>query len=120
MKYLILIILTFCLSVLSEAQNQLVIFKPKLQITVRNELGSLVENAEILLYKTKEDHSQSINPVTLKKSTNSKGNVMFDDLEPTIYFLSVIKGEANNFGAGEITDTLKINKINKSTIIISE
>lgn len=90
-----------------------------LKVTVRNELGNLESGAKVSLYKTKEDYEKSVNAVA-SQTTDDKGNVFFKKLSPISYYLTAEKGDRNNFDAGEKTDTLKLNRINKVTVIISE
>jgi len=95
------------------------LFKTNLRITVRNELGNLESGATVAVYKTKEDYEKSINPVALDK-TDGKGNVTYEDMEAIVYYVTVEKGDRNNFGAAEKTEALTPNKMNKMTIVISE
>jgi hypothetical protein len=93
--------------------------KTNLRITVRNELGNVESAATVAVYKTKEDYEKSANPVALDK-TDEKGNVTYEDMEAIVYYITAEKGDRNNFGAGEKTEALTLNKLNKMTIIISE
>ena len=95
------------------------LFKTNLRITVRNELGNIESGATVAVYKSKEDYEKNINPVALDK-TDAKGIVTYDDMEPIVYYVTAEKGDRNNFGAGEKTEPLTPNKLNKMTIIISE
>lgn len=95
------------------------LLKTNLRITVRNELGNLESGATVAVYKTKEDYEKSTNPVALDK-TDSKGIVTYEDMEAIVYYVTAEKGDRNNFGAGEKTEALTPNKMNKMTIIISE
>jgi len=90
-----------------------------LKVTVRNELGNLESGAKVSLYIKKEDYEKSVNPV-VTQTTDEKGNVFFKKLSPISYYLSAVKGDRDNSDAGERTDTLKLNRINKVTVIISE
>lgn len=108
----------FIVSKLSGSPKQFL--KTRLQITVRNELGNVVEGAKIQLFGTKADYDASKNAVTETRLTNKKGEINFDDLEKRVYFVNAEKGSANNYNAGVQTDTLKPNRINKVTIIITE
>ena len=95
------------------------LLKTNLRITVRNELGNIENGATVAVYKTKEDYEKSTNPVALDK-TNAKGIVTYEDIEAIAYYVTAEKGDRNNFGAGEKTEVLAPNKMNKMTIIISE
>jgi hypothetical protein len=96
---------------------QIQLVKTSLQVTVRNNLGNLEEGAEVRLYKTNKDYQDDTNMVA-KETTDEKGRAKFDELEPTVYFLDVQKGDMNNFGAGIQTDSLAEKRMNKVTIII--
>jgi hypothetical protein len=102
--------------VVSGASAQL--FKTSLEITVRDRLGNTVEGAKVQLYKTFEDYQNETNPVTDVKITDSKGRVLFKELESRPYYLNASKGEDNNYGDGEMVDTLVENRKNKVTVII--
>lgn len=95
------------------------LFKTNLRITVRNELGNIEDGATVAVYKTKEDYEKSTNPVALDK-TDAKGIVTYEGMEAIVYYVTAEKGDRNNFGAGEKTEALTPNKMNKMTIIISE
>lgn len=95
------------------------LLKTKLHVTVRNELGNLVEGAKVQLFASKEDYEVTKNAVATK-TTNEKGIAVFSDLEEKVYFVNAEKGAANNFDAGAKTDTLRQSRTNKVTIIISE
>lgn len=95
------------------------LFKTSLKINVRNDLGNIVSGAKVTLFDTREDYEKSENALDTK-TTDSKGYAVFENLEPKIYYISAEKGDANNFGAGEKTDSLAEKRMNKVTIIISE
>jgi hypothetical protein len=95
------------------------LFKTSLRITVRNELGNLESGATVAVYKTKEDYEKNTNPVALDK-TDAKGIVTYEGMEAIVYYVTAEKEDRNNFGAGEKTEALTPNKMNKMTIIISE
>lgn len=95
------------------------LFKTDLRITVRNELGNTENDVDVTLYDTREDYEKSENAVQSGK-TNAKGSVTFEGLKSQVYFINAEKGDMNNYGAGEKTDTLKEGKMNKVTVIISE
>jgi hypothetical protein len=90
-----------------------------IRINVRNELGNLEQDVKVSLYKTKENYEKSEGAV-FTGMTDVKGNVTFDGVEPIAYYVSAEKGDRNNVGAGEKTETLQADKLNKMTIIISE
>ncbi len=94
------------------------LLKTSLQVTVRNELGNLQEGVDVQLYESAEDYNNNENAIGEKQITDSKGRANFKNLESKVYFVNAEKGEANNFGGAEKTETLAANKVNKVTIII--
>lgn len=94
------------------------IFKTSLEITVRNSLGNVVEDANVQLFSTYQDYQEETNPVSEIQKTDKKGRVTFKKLETKPYYVNVEKGELNNHGEAEMVDTLIENRKNKVTIII--
>lgn len=91
----------------------------KLEITVRDELGNVVEGASVQLFKTQEDYDKGQNPITEVRKTDERGRVVFSDLEAKEYYVQAEKGDLDNGGAGVKTIPLVAKRINKVTIIIS-
>lgn len=119
MKKYSLIFGLFCLVTLSAfhlAPEQL--FNTSLRITVLNELGNPVPEAEVNLYHNLEDYRQEENPAAETQTTDKKGRVKFGKLDPEVYFVDAKKGDMSNAGAGVATDTLREGRINKVNIII--
>ena len=52
--------------------------------------------------------------------TDRSGKAIFKNIEAKAYYIQVEKGDLDNSGAGEIIEKLQPNRINKSTIVISE
>lgn len=94
------------------------LFKTSLQITVRDDLGNIVEGAEVQIFNNKEDYQKEENPVQGIKYTDEKGRVKFTDLDTQEFYVNVEKGDMNNYGAGIKTDQLADKRNNKVTIII--
>ena len=94
------------------------LLKTSLQITVRDNIGNVVEDAEVQLFTSKEDYQQETNAVGEKAFTDDKGRVKFIGIEAREYYLNVEKGDLNNYGAGIKTDSLVARRANKVTIII--
>jgi uncharacterized GH25 family protein len=88
------------------------------RITVFDRLGSLVENAKVTIYETREDYENEENAVAGPSFTDSKGRVTFKNLDVKVYFVQVIKGEENNYGDAEQTGELQKGKLNKFNIVI--
>nr|WKN37849.1 carboxypeptidase regulatory-like domain-containing protein [Tunicatimonas sp. TK19036] len=92
--------------------------KTSLQVTVRDNIGNVVEGAEVQLFTSKEDYQKETNPVGEKVYTDDKGRAKYIGLDARDYFVNVEKGDLNNFGAGIKTDSLVEKRMNKVTIII--
>lgn len=95
------------------------ILTTKLQVTVRDDLGNLVEGAEIKLFKTEEDYNKEQNQVGTTLKTDAKGKASFNELEPAVYYIIAEKEDKDNSGAGTKTESLSAKKVNKITLIIS-
>lgn len=111
--------LAVCFAMLATTATAQLI-KTTLQVTVRNGLGNLEQGAKVTLYKTKEDYEKSINPAAVAVETNKEGKAIFKNIEAIEYYLFVEKGDLNNSGAGEKIEKLEPNRINKSTVVISD
>ena len=94
------------------------VFNTSMKINVRNELGNIEEGVSVQLFGSEEDYRNETNPVTEKLVTDKKGNVKFKELESKVYYVSAVKGDKNNVGAGVATAKLEDGKMNKLTIII--
>jgi len=88
-----------------------------LKITIRNDLGNLESDVTVTLYASQEDFQKEQNAL-LQGMTDTKGVVTFKDLQAKVYFVSAVKGDMNNYGAGVQTNQLEAKKVNKVTIII--
>lgn len=88
------------------------------RITVLNNLGNVVENAKVTMYKNWDDYENEENAVAGPVFTDKKGRVTIKNLEEKSYYVQVVKGDANNYGEGEQTGVLKKGKVNKFNIII--
>lgn len=95
------------------------LFKTSLKIQVLNDLGNIEEGATVKIFKTEEDYNKEENTVR-EGITDKKGNVVFSDVEALEYYVNVVKGDKNNYGAGEKIEMLDEGKINRITVIISE
>lgn len=94
------------------------ILKTSLEITVRDNLGNLVDGAVVQLFNNKEDYQKEANAIQGIKYTDSKGRAKFTELDTQEYYINVEKGDMNNYGAGIKTDQLVQKRNNKVTIII--
>jgi hypothetical protein len=93
------------------------IFKTSLTVTVRDELGNIVEGASVKLFLKEEDFNKDVNPI-VEGTTNKKGVTEFKKLKPESYFVLARKGDKDNAGGGEKIGKLEEGKFNKVTIII--
>ena len=100
--------------------SQAQLIKTTLQVTVRNGLGNLEQGAKVVIYKSKEDYDKLINPATDAVETDKSGKATFKNIEAIEYYMYVEKGDKNNSGGGEKIEKLDPNRINKSTVIISD
>jgi hypothetical protein len=114
-KYFFLAGLVFAMMVLSSFQGFL---KTSLEITIRDRLGNTVEGVKVKLYNTYDDFNNDIDFIGEPQQTDQKGRVLFKDLQAKAYYISAVKGDDNNYGDGEMVDTLIENRKNKVTIII--
>ncbi len=96
---------------------QFQIIKTQMHVTIRNELGNTEEGVTVQLYETEEDYKGEKN-IRAEAQTDDKGVAKFKDLKPISYFVLAMKGDKNNFGAGEQTGKLEEKRINKVTIVI--
>jgi len=92
-------------------------FKTSLTLTVRDEVGNLVEGASVKLFETKDDYLKEVN-VAAETTTDAKGIAKFKGLKPIAYYVIVRKGDKDNAGGGEQIGKLEEGKFNKSTVVI--
>ena len=118
-KYLVVFLLTLAaFGLKQEAKAQ--IFNTNLRITVVDELGNVVPDAQVTLYANSADYKAEKNAVQATQRTNKKGIVTFKKLLKNEYYVRVIKGDKTNAGGGEIISNLEIKKLNKANVVISE
>ena len=103
-----------CLALLLSASQ---LIKTTLHITVRDELGNIVEGATVQLFETEDDYLKEENIAT-EATTDKNGIVKLKDLKPIAYYVIVRKDEKDNSGGGEKTAELEPKRINKVTIVI--
>ena len=131
MKKLLIVFASFLLS-LPTAQSQMIpsarvpdadsrplqVFTTALRVTVRDNLGNVVDSAQVQIFKTKEDYEQETNPVGGIQYTDEKGRIRYTGIEPRAYYINVEKGDMNNYGGGTMTEELTEKRSNKLTVII--
>ncbi len=94
------------------------VFTTALRVTVRDNLGNVVDSAQVQIFKTKEAYEQEITPVGGVQYTDKKGRIRYTGIEPRAYYINVEKGDMNNYGGGTMTETLTEKRSNKLTVII--
>lgn len=93
------------------------IIKTTLHITVRDELGNIVEGATVQLFETEDDYLKEEN-VVLETITDKNGIAKIKDLKAISYFVIIRKDDKDNSGGGERIAELQAKRINKVTIVI--
>lgn len=93
------------------------IIKTTLHVTVRDELGNIVEGASVQLFENEEDYLKEQN-VAAEVSTDKYGIAKLKDLKAIAYYVIVRKDDKDNSGGGERTAELQPKRINKVTIVI--
>ena len=93
------------------------LIKTTLNITVRDELGNIVEGATVQLFETEDDYLKEKN-IVAEGTSDKNGIVKFKDLKPIAYYVIVRKDDKDNSGGGERTAELDAKRINKVTIVI--
>lgn len=93
------------------------LIKTTLHITVRDELGNIVEGATVQLFETEDDYLKEEN-VVAETTTDKYGIAKLKDLKAIAYYVIVRKDDKDNSGGGEKTAELEAKRINKVTIVI--
>ena len=114
------VLLTAIMGFAAQNEASAQIFSTKLKITVLDELGNVVPDAKVLLFKNKSDWEKETNEVQPFKLTNIKGQVTFKKLTQESYYVLVRKGEKDNIGRGEKVEDMVPKKLNKANIVISD
>ncbi len=93
------------------------LIKTQLSVTVRDELGNIVEGATVQLFETEQDYLKEEN-VVAEGTTDKNGNLKLKELKAIAYYVIVRKDDKDNSGGGERTAKLEAKRINKVTIVI--
>lgn len=93
------------------------LIKTTLHITVRDELGNIVEDATVQLFETEDDYLKEEN-IVAEGTTDKNGIVKLKDLKAIAYYVIVRKDDKDNALGGERTAELEAKRINKVTIVI--
>jgi hypothetical protein len=91
--------------------------KTSLTVTVRDEKGNIVPDANIKLYSNRENWEKEIGHFA-EMFTDDKGVAKFKDVSSLNIYILVRKGDLDNTGGGEMT-RLEDGKFNKITVIIN-
>ena len=67
------------------------VFTTALRVTVRDNLGNVVDSAQVQIFRTKEAYEQEINPVGGVQYTDKKGRIRYTGIEPRAYYINVGK-----------------------------
>lgn len=93
------------------------LIKTQLSVTVRDELGNIVEGATVQLFETEQDYTREEN-IVAEGITDKNGNLKLKELKAIAYYVIVRKEDKDNSGGGERTAKLEAKRINKVTIVI--
>ena len=105
-RIVLVALMTVALAISTTTTSSAQALKSKIQITVMDGLGSIVEGAEVNIYATEADYKSSENSI-FTGSTDKKARVKFKGLaEGKVYFLDVRKGDLNNDGRAVQTNAL--------------
>jgi hypothetical protein len=115
-KQLLPLLLVICFVALMPESNGQVL-KTKLQVTVSNDLGNIVQGATVTLYRTQSDYENNENAVQTA-DTDEKGRILFKELLPVSYYMDARKGDLSNDGRGVQTTKLIAKKKNLIATII--
>ncbi|MEM9896708.1 MAG: carboxypeptidase-like regulatory domain-containing protein [Bacteroidota bacterium] len=91
--------------------------KSKLEVTVVDDLGDVVEDAKVSIYKSKMMFDKGNAPIYTEQ-TNKKGRVTFKNLAATEYYIAAIKGEKNNMGKSGRSGKLSKGKAKEINVMI--
>jgi uncharacterized protein (DUF2141 family) len=111
------IVLAVFIVMLTAQSAEAQLMNTKLQITVTNDLGNLIEGATVTLFNSMDDYDSETNPVQ-SATTDEKGRVLFYELEPKSYFMTVTKDDLTNAGRGTQTSKLIAKKKNIINVVI--
>lgn len=98
-------------------QSKTQLFPTKLRVTVLDGLGNFTPDVQVTLYQSETDYQNSKNPVQ-SGTTDKKGRITFEDLQPKVYFVDARKDDMNNNGEGVVTAPLVEGKVNKINTVI--
>lgn len=112
-------IISFCVQSCSKESIE----SPKttsLEITLRDDLGNLIQGATVKLYPSETDYKNQTNSLSVKTS-NASGVVTFDNLTSIKYYFSADKDCLSNaFGGVATASSLVLNQKNNSVCVLGK
>ena len=92
-----------------------------LKITVLDDTGNKISNASVKLFETENDYLSETNQVSNTMTTNSSGEVLFDNLSNKKYYWHIEKDCLNNVNTAYTSaSVLQLNKANTINTIVKE
>jgi len=91
--------------------------KVRAKIYVVDEANNIITGAKVTLYGTFNNYKIEKHPVASGK-TSKKGFIEFTNLDEKVYYIHAIKGDLNNNGGNNQTDTLHAKGKNRFEIMI--
>ena len=91
-----------------------------LNIRVIDKLGNSISGVAVKLYSALEDLEHQEKQTGLTQTSDTTGEVRFDDLQPLKYYWLAEKGCMNNLNGVTTTDILELNKIRTVTSTLIE
>lgn len=92
-----------------------------LKITVLDDTGNKISNASVKLFETENDYLSETNQVSNTMTTNSSGEVLFDNLSNKKYYWHIEKDCLNNVNTSYTSaSVLQLNKVNTINTIVKE
>jgi uncharacterized GH25 family protein len=117
MKPVRLLIIVALVTFASQDSAKAQLLPTSLKITVLDELGNPVQDAEVNIYDSKDNYLNSKQAIATMQ-TNEKGMVKFKKLEAQVYFIEATKDAKKNDGLGSETSPLIKGRTNKVNVVI--
>jgi len=90
----------------------------KAKIYVVDEANNPIPGATVILYDSFENYKKEEHPI-VTEITNEKGFAEFKNLQEIVYYILARKGDLNNDGGNNATDTLHLKGKNRFEIMIN-
>ena len=119
LKYFIAVSIVLSFVFVSCNKTEYIDIPPQLQITIIDQDGRFVEDAEVKLYTSFDDWYNIAEPLFEAKS-DSSGKCLFTNLQETYYYFDVLKGEdmQNSSEVSSIEYPLEKGVLNNVTVIL--